>query len=114
MQNLHANVLLNLPFVPFFSDDLRYMFAELDVTISLPFFTFASSRSVWFAFRFEQALSFLYNTELVVTLPLLFFSFLYFFPFSLYLLYVGCTLVFDICIADVRRHLHFLYSFRHF
>jgi hypothetical protein len=46
MQNLHANVLLNLPFVPFFSDDLRYMFAELDVTISLPFFTFASSRSV--------------------------------------------------------------------
>jgi hypothetical protein len=37
MQNLHANVLLNLPFVPFFFDDPGYRCAEMVMTIPLPF-----------------------------------------------------------------------------
>jgi hypothetical protein len=113
MENLHANVLLKLSFVPFFSDDPGYSCAELVVTIPLPFLRLLPQGRSGLASVLCSHFPFLYMcAELVMTLPFLFFF--TFFSSQLYLLYVGSTLVFDICITDMRRHLRSPYSFRPF
>jgi hypothetical protein len=99
MENLHANVLLKLWFIPFLS-------LMIWLWLFLFFFSlFSSSSWVWVSYTSERSLSFFIYVRCCdssSSLLWLFLFFLYFYFFSyLYLPYVGSTL------ADMRTHLLF-------